>query len=64
MTTDRSGWHWLLWVPIALPLLTPLYNRVEPRLWGIPFFYWFQLACVALEIVVITVVYQATKRRG
>ena len=31
-----------------LPLLTPLYNRLEPRLFGLPFFYWCQLAFVPL----------------
>jgi hypothetical protein len=61
--TDASSWHWLLWLPVVLPLITPLYNRVEPRWWGIPFFYWFQLSFVGLDIAVVTFVYQATKRR-
>jgi Protein of unknown function (DUF3311) len=59
---DRSRWHWLLWLPVVLPLVTPLYNRADPKLFGLPFFYWSQLAFVGLEIIVITVVYQATKR--
>jgi hypothetical protein len=61
---DRSGWHWLLLIPMLLPLVTPMYNRIEPRLAGVPFFYWFQLAFVGLDIAVVTLVYQATKRRG
>jgi Protein of unknown function (DUF3311) len=61
--SDTSAWHWLLWLPVVLPLITPLYNRVEPRWWGIPFFYWFQLSFVGLDIAVVTLVYQATKRR-
>ena len=32
---------------MVMPLLVPLYNRIEPRLFGLPFFYWYQLACVA-----------------
>src|SRR6266536_1335729 len=60
---ERSAWHWLLWLPVMLPLITPVYNRIEPRWFGIPFFYWFQLAFVGLDITVITLVYQATKRR-
>lgn len=60
---DSSAWHWLLWLPVLLPLITPVYNRVEPRWAGIPFFYWFQLSFVALDIAVVTFVYQATKRR-
>ena len=62
-SADASAWHWLLWLPVVLPLMTPLYNRVEPRWWGIPFFYWFQLSFVGLDIAVVTLVYQATKRR-
>ncbi|MDQ3506084.1 MAG: DUF3311 domain-containing protein, partial [Actinomycetota bacterium] len=29
---DRSGWNWLLVPAIVIPLLVPLYNRVEPTL--------------------------------
>jgi hypothetical protein len=60
-TNDRSRWHWLLAVPAIVPLLTPLYNRTEPRLAGIPFFYWCQLAFVGLVVGVVTLVYQATE---
>jgi hypothetical protein len=61
---ERNPWHWLLLVPIVLPLITALYNRLDPRLFGIPFFYWFQLTFVGLEIAIVTLVYQATKRRN
>jgi hypothetical protein len=60
----RSRWHWLLVVAVAIPLLTPLYNRVQPQLFGLPFFYWAQMAFIGLAACVTTVVYQATKRRG
>ncbi len=62
----RGGrfWTWLLLVPIVAPLLTPLYNRMDPYLFGVPFFYWCQLAFVFLDIAVITLVYQATKWRS
>jgi len=63
MNANRSRWHWLLWVPIVLPLITPLYNSTEPRLYGIPFFYWSQMALVGLPMVFILLVYQATKER-
>jgi Protein of unknown function (DUF3311) len=64
-TRDRpSAWHALLVIPVLAPLFTPFYNRLEPRLYGIPFFYWGQLACVLLAMVVTTLVYQLTKRRG
>jgi hypothetical protein len=60
---DSSAWHWLLWLPVLLPLITPVYNRVEPRWAGVPFFYWFQLSFVGFDIAVVTFVYQVTKRR-
>jgi hypothetical protein len=60
----RSGWHWLLLVPIVLPLWTPLFNRLDPRLLGIPFFYWGQLAMVFLAMLVIGVVHLLTRNVG
>jgi hypothetical protein len=60
----RSRWHWLVVVAVAIPLLTPLYNRIQPRLFGLPFFYWSQMAFIGLAACVTAAVYQATKRRG
>ena len=60
---DTSAWHWLLLVPVVLPLLTPLYNRIEPTLFGFPFFYWFQLALAGLSSLVIALVNLATRKR-
>ena len=33
-------------VPSLLLLFPPLYNRIEPALIGMPFFYWFQLVLI------------------
>ena len=63
LPSRRHGWNWLLVIPIVMPLLVPLYNRIEPRLFGLPFFYWYQLACVVVTIVTVTAVYQLTKGR-
>jgi len=38
----------LVVVAIVLPLAVPLYARATPALWGIPFFYWYQLLWVFL----------------
>ena len=59
----NRSWYWLLIVPTVAPLLTPLYNRTTPVLWGMPFFYWYQLGCAVLAIVVIAVVHLATRPR-
>jgi len=60
----RSRWQWLLAVAVVIPLLTPLYNRASPRLFGLPFFYWSQMAFIGLAACVTGAVYQVTKRRG
>lgn len=60
--SDRSPWNWLLVLPIVVPLLVPLYNRMEPTLFGWPLFYWLQLSFVALGVVCTSLVYRATKR--
>ncbi len=60
--TDRSPWNWLLVIPIVIPLLVPVFNRTDPTLFGFPFFYWGQLAFIALGVLTTTVVYQMTKR--
>jgi uncharacterized membrane protein len=64
-TRDRpSAWHWLLAVPVLVPLAVPVYNRLEPTLFGIPFFYWGQLAGAMFAMGVTVLVYQVTKRRS
>jgi uncharacterized membrane protein YhdT len=60
---ERSSWNWLLLIPIVVPLLVPLYNANDPRLFGFPRFYWLQLAFILLGVSTTTLVYQMTKRR-
>jgi hypothetical protein len=55
-----SGIMILLLVPF-LVLWVPLYNMVEPTLFGFPFFYWFQLAWIFVSMVITAVVYYATE---
>jgi hypothetical protein len=43
----------LLLAPCILALSVPLYNSIPPVLFGIPFFYWFQLALVPVSALVI-----------
>jgi hypothetical protein len=59
----RGGWSWwyLLFVfqlvAVAWP---PFYNTVEPSWIGVPFFYWYQMACVLVAAVLTAIVYFAT----
>ncbi len=59
----RGGWSWwyvLFIIEFAVPLWPPLYNRAEPTVIGIPFFYWFQLLWVLVSAVFTAIVYFAT----
>jgi hypothetical protein len=43
----------LLILPSLAAVWAPFYNSVEPRLFGVPFFYWFLLALVPVSSVFI-----------
>jgi hypothetical protein len=61
-----EGWSWwylLFVVVIVVSLWPPLYNRLEPSWFGMPFFYWFQLFWVLVGAVLTAIVYFATQRR-
>jgi hypothetical protein len=58
---SHLGWRWLLLLPILAPLFSPWYNRDHPRLAGVPFFYWFQIACVLVAIASTAAVYWLTR---
>jgi Protein of unknown function (DUF3311) len=57
----RSRWHWLLWIPILVPLMPAVYNHVEPTLYGVPFFYWGQLSFAFLATGVMAFVHRKVK---
>jgi hypothetical protein len=40
-----------LGAPSVIALAAPLYNSVEPSLFGVPFFYWFQLLMVPVSAI-------------
>jgi ABC-type Co2+ transport system permease subunit len=56
----RSWWYLLFVVQFAVALWPPFYNKVEPTLMGMPFFFWFQLLWVIVSAVFTAVVYLAT----
>jgi membrane protein implicated in regulation of membrane protease activity len=47
--------------PVVLPLWVPLYDKTDPRLWGFPFFYWFQFALILFAAVCTLVAYALAK---
>jgi len=61
--TDKHPLNWLLLLPLLVTLYPPLYNRKDPELAGIPFFYWYQLAAISVGVVSTFLVYRATRSR-
>jgi hypothetical protein len=55
-----NPWNLLLLVPFLM-LITPWFNSVEPRLFGMPFFYWIQFAFVPVGVACVAAVYVRTR---
>ena len=56
--------HLLLAIPYIAVLWVPSYNRVEPEIAGIPFFYWYQMLWIVLGAAVLIPVYLREERGG
>lgn len=69
LNKERRGgarsWQRLLFVvPFIAMLWVPSYNRLEPELAGIPFFYWYQLLWILLGAAIAGIVYAVDLRLG
>ncbi|MGI8577864.1 MAG: DUF3311 domain-containing protein [Nocardioidaceae bacterium] len=60
---DWNPWVLLLIIPVALPLIPQVFNRVQPALFGMPAFYWIQLAYVLMSACLTGVVYLKSRKR-
>ena len=63
----RGGWSWwyiLFVIQFIAVLWPPFYNKAEPTLIGMPFFYWYQLLWVIIGAVLTAIVYFATRDRA
>jgi Protein of unknown function (DUF3311) len=49
--------RFLLVIPFLLVVWVPFYNRIEPKLGGVPFFYWYQLSAILVGAAVALTVY-------
>jgi hypothetical protein len=63
-TRPSRGWYLLLLIPIVGLLATPIYTKMDPELFGFPFFYWYQFAWVPASVAVTWFVYTRTRTRG
>jgi hypothetical protein len=58
---NTSPWNWLLVLPFVGVLIPAIYNKKDPTLWDMPFFYWYQLLWIPISVAVTVVVYRATR---
>lgn len=53
----------LLVVPFVGTLWVPFFNRVEPSLGGVPFFYWYQFLWIPIGAAITAYAYFATRKK-
>jgi hypothetical protein len=53
----------LLLLPFVALISVPIYNRVTPAVFGVPFFYWYQLLWIALSALAVGIVYRVEQSR-
>ena len=56
--------HFFLIVPYVAILWVPFFNRIEPSIAGVPFFYWYQMLWIALGALVLLPVFVVEERGG
>jgi hypothetical protein len=57
------AWYVLLLVPFVALLWVPFYTRTTPKLFGFPFFYWYQFLWVPVTAALVWIVYVVTRPR-
>jgi Protein of unknown function (DUF3311). len=69
--TRGRGWRRLVPLLLIIPFVGTLwvssYASLQPELWGIPFFYWYQFLWIAIGALLTIVVYlveRSEEKRG
>ena len=57
-------WYATLLLPFVATLWVPFYDSLEPRLGGVPFFYWYLFLWIVISATQTGVVYFATRGRA
>ncbi|HET6655196.1 MAG TPA: DUF3311 domain-containing protein [Gammaproteobacteria bacterium] len=55
----KAAWYLGLLIIFAGAMWVPFYNRLEPRLFGVPFFYWFQFSWIIVTAIATALAYKA-----
>ena len=45
-------------IGIIVPLLVGTYTRIDPELWGVPFFFWYQFLLVIIVVILTSIAYR------
>jgi hypothetical protein len=53
-----NWWLLLLLLPYIALLYPAYYARLEPELWGMPFFIWYQFLWVFITVAITALVYK------
>lgn len=48
----------------VIALWVPIFNRVNPSVFGFPFFYWYQIAVVVVSSILIWIVYAVDSKKA
>ena len=54
-------WYLLLIVPFIGTMFPSFYASADPKLWGFPYFYWYQMLWVLISAIITYVVYRLTR---
>jgi hypothetical protein len=54
----------LVLIPIVALMWVPSYTKATPRLWGFPFFYWYQLLWLFIATGCVVAAYLLLNRRA
>jgi hypothetical protein len=55
---ERTFAYLLFAIVMVVALWVPAYNHAEPRLFGIPFFHWFQFVWIVAAAISTAVAYK------
>jgi hypothetical protein len=59
----RRRWQLLLLIPFVGTLWVPFYDSAEPRIGGVPYFYWYQFLWIGIGAAITALVYFATREK-
>ncbi len=55
---ERAFVYLLFAIVAVVALWVPLYNRADPKLFGVPFFHWFQFSWILASAAATAVAYK------